>query len=258
MIIDGRLAKLGKGNAVHDPRTLLLKTYLPKKQLSPPPAEVSWITKLAAAEPLPMYLNDRLGDCVFAAGGHMEQQWNFYAGHPAQPTDAQVLAAYEAVGGYCPGNPSTDNGANMLAFLKYWRKTGLAGDKIAAFVAVDFTKLDEIRQAIQLFGNVYLGVQLPMSAQGEDAWTVPDGGIYRSNGQPGGWGGHCVPLVASSPETHTCITWGTTLKMSHNFLLDYADEAWAVLSQDWINSTGLSPDGFDFDQLQADLDAVTA
>ena len=161
------------------------------------------------------------------------------------------------MGGYQPGNPSTDNGADMLSFLKYWRTTGLGGDKIAAFVAVDFTNTEEIRQAIQLFGSVYLGVALPISAQGETAWTVPDGGVYRTNGEPGGWGGHCIPLVASSPETHTCITWGTTLKMSHNFLLDYADEAFAVLSQDWINAVGLSPDGFNFDQLSADLAEVT-
>lgn len=255
MLINGKLAMLGKKQAVKDHRTLKLAKYI-KAELLAPPAEVSWITKLAAAEALPMYLNDTLGDCVFAAAGHMIQQWSFYAGKPTQPTDDQVLAAYEAVGGYDPGNSSTDNGADMLTFLNYWKSTGLGGHQIGAFLAVDWTNLEEVRQAILMFGNVYLGVQLPTSAQGQSAWTVADGGIYSVAGQPGGWGGHCIPLVASSPETHTCITWGEVLKMSHNFLADYGDEAFCVLSQDWIADSGNAPSGFDLAQLQADLAAL--
>ncbi len=71
-----------------------------------------------------MYLNDQLGCCVEAAAAHMIQQWNFYAGHPAKPTDQDVLSAYEAVGGYVPGDPNSDNGTDMLAFLNWWRQTG--------------------------------------------------------------------------------------------------------------------------------------
>jgi hypothetical protein len=257
MLINGTLVKLGKKAPRIDKRTLRLAKYL-KAALPAPPAEVSWITKLVAAEPIPIYLNDKLGDCVIAAAAHMIQQWTFYAGHPSQPSDADVLAGYEDVGGYQPGNPSTDNGTNMLDFLNYWRQTGLAGHKIAAYLMVDWTDDVEVRQAIHLFGNLYFGIQLPVSAQGQDKWIVPDGGIYGPDGQPGSWGGHCIPLVASSPETRTCETWGTTLKMSHNFSDDYGDEAYVVLSQDWINSSGLSPDGFDFAQLRADLAEVTA
>jgi len=257
MFINGQLAKLGKNKAVIDHRTLRMAKYV-TSVLPPPPAEVSWITKLKAAEQLPMYLNDKLGDCVIAAAAHMIQQWNFYAGHPAQPSDTDVLAGYCAVGGYQPGNPSTDTGTDMLAFLKYWRSSGLGGHKIGAFLAVDPTNLVEVRQAINLFGNLYIGVQLPVSAQGQNAWTVPNGGINSDAGSPGGWGGHCIPLVASSPETHTCVTWGASLKMSHNFLSDYCDEAFAVLSRDWINQRGISPQGFDFNQLSADLAALAS
>jgi|SRR5579859_179690 len=256
MFVNGQLAKLGKQKAVFDKRTLKLTRYL-TSVLPPPPDEVSWITKLAAAEQLPMYLNDKLGDCVIAAAGHMIQQWNFYAGHPAQPSDTDVLSDYCAVGGYQPGNPNTDNGTNMLAFLKYWRNTGLGNHRIYAFLAVDPQNLVEVRQAINLFGNLYVGIELPTAAQGANRWTVPTGGVNVDNGAPGGWGGHCVPIVASSPNTHTCITWGTTLKMSHNFFADYGDEAYAVLSKDWLNAQGVSPEGFNLAQLMADLAEVT-
>jgi len=44
------------------------------------------------------------------------------------------------------------------------------------------------------------------------------------------------------------MTWG--------FLHTYADEAFAVLSPDWIAKTGLAPNHFNLSQLQADLAAL--
>lgn len=250
------IGKLGRKPVRLDPRTLKLSKYL-KAKLPPTPDEVSWITKLTAALPLPMYLNDSIGDCVEAAAGHMIEQWNFYAGHPQQPSDQDILKAYSDVSGYVPGDPSTDNGTDMLSFLKYWRKVGVGGHKIRAFVTVNWLNDDEIRAAILYFGNLYIGVALPTSAQGQSSWTVPDGGTESSAGGPGSWGGHCIPVVAASPITRTCITWGETLKMSHNFLEDYCEEAYAVLSDEWLTATGLSASGVDMFTLQADLLDIT-
>jgi hypothetical protein len=264
MFVNGTLAKLGKKPVVLDRRQDSTILQFGKYRLRPlgkpipnlptsPPAEVSWITKLAEAQALPMYLNDQLGCCVEAAAGHMIQQWSFYAGKPVLPADADILKAYEDVGGYVPGDPNTDNGTDMLQFLNYWQSTGVGGHKILAYMAVDWTNADEVQDAIDIFGNLYTGVALPVSCQGANDWTVPDGGIYGSAGQPGGWGGHCIPFVASSPITKTCLTWGSVLKASHNFFADYVDEAFVVLSQDWIEANGLSPSLLDLAQLEADL-----
>ena len=62
--------------------------------------------------------------------------------------------------------------------------------------------------------------------------------------------------MAGSPLTFTCVTWGERLKMSHNFLLDYAEEAYVVLSPDWLNAMGEAPSNFNLGQLQADLAAL--
>lgn len=248
--------KLGKQAPKIDTRTLKLSNYL--RKLPPIPPEVSWITKLKAAMPIPMYLNDQLGDCVIAAAGHMIQQWNFYAGHPSQPSDADILKAYEDVGGYVPGDPSTDNGAVMLDCLKYWRKTGIGGHKIVAFAALDTSNIREMQAAIYLFGSLYVGIALPLSVQGTDDWTVATGGVYTDKGEPGGWGGHCVNLPASSPITYTCETWGDSLKMSHNFLKDYLDEGYVVLSQEWLDANQMSPEHFDLTGLLADLHSLVS
>lgn len=246
--------KLGRKAVLTDSRTLKLKHYLarPGLPLPPPPAEVSWVTKVPD---WPLFMNDELGDCVIAAMAHMTEQWSFYAkGQEAPISDAQVLHAYEDVGGYVPGDPNTDNGVIILNAMNYWRKIGLAGHKIAAFVAVDFTNLREIFQAVELFGSVMVGMGLPISAQGQTAWTVADGGpLGTPEAAPSSWGGHCVPIVAGSPKTLTCITWGERLKMSHNFFADYCDEAYVVLSEEWINRQSASPGGFNLAGLQADL-----
>lgn len=252
------LMKLGKKAKRFDPRTFQLAKYLQRPALLAPPSEVSYVVKVPS---WPMLLNDELGDCVIAAMGHMVQQWSFFATRGAgmvTMSDAEALGAYEAIGGYSPEDPSTDQGCDMLTALNFWRKNGIQvggkTHKIVAFAEVDPTNPTEVQQAIYLFGNMFTGVQLPVSAQDADDWTVPDGGIYGSTGQPGSWGGHCIPTCASSPITKTVVTWGSRLKMSDNFLLDYCDEAYAVLSLDWIESS--APNGFNLAQLQADLAAL--
>lgn len=251
--------KLGKKAPRIDHRTLKLRDYLvPNPILPAPPAEVSWVTAVTPA--FPMDLNDSLGDCVIAAMAHMIQQWTFFATNGSGtviPTNSQVLSAYEALGGYVPNDPSTDNGVVMLDALQYWKGSGFAGHKILAYMAVDWTNLTEIFQAIQLFGNVFLGISLPITVQSSDDWTVADGGTHTADGAPGSWGGHCVPIMAASPETLTVVTWGEKLKMSHNFLFDYAEEAYVVLSPDFFTKLGKTPGvGLDVNQLLADLAAL--
>ena len=262
-LANGKLPKLGKRPVLidrrKDRRVLHLRDYLPAPEaeaLPPAPSEVSWITKLTAAEEIPMYLNDVIGCCVEAAAGHMLQAWNFYAGHPWKPTDNDILKAYEDVSGYIPGDPSTDVGTNMLDFLWYWQRVGVGGHRIIAFMSVDWNDDNAVRYAIQTFGNVMPGYALPLNVQGASDWTVGDGGIYTPDGAPGSWGGHAAPGAARSPITTTCETWGIgEFKMSNNFWLNYVDECWVVLCNDWLDTNQLSPDKINLGSLQNDLKA---
>lgn len=254
--------KLGKQPRREDRfhRTLQFKNYRLPGVLPTPPPEISYVVKVPS---WPMLLNDRLGDCVIAAMGHMVQQWTYFAsGGTAMQTmtDPEALAAYEAIGGYYPPDPSTDQGCDMLTALNYWRNNGImvAGKihKIAGFVELTPT-LANLREAAWIFGNVFVGVALPTAVQGAYDWTVPDGGIYSAAGQPSGWGGHCIPVMAESPETATCITWAERLKMSHNFFSDYCDESYAVLSEDWLTAQGDTLTGFNLAQLRKDIAALS-
>jgi hypothetical protein len=49
------------------------------------------------------------------------------------------------------------------------------------------------------------------------------------------------------------VTWGELKSMSWDFYHAYADEAYAVLSRDFIDKSGMAPAGLDLQTLKADL-----
>lgn len=246
--------KLGKTAPVIDPRTLKLAKYLPKV-MPPPPVSASFVQKV---QDWGMMLNDELGNCVAAEAGHSIQQWTRYAGTEIVVPDSAILKTYEDVGGYIPGDDSTDNGMDMLTFLKYWRKKGVGGHKIDGFVSVDPNRVDEMQAAIAIFGNLNIGLQLPATVQGKSVWSVPRHGPF-GNASPGTWGGHCVPVMAYRPNPrgtgtlYTVLSWGAKLTATGNFLKEYMDECYAVYSHDWLMRSGQAPSGFNEAQLLEDL-----
>ena len=255
--------RLGKAAPVHDPRTLLFSKYALAQEAETAlhtPHGTNW---LAMETSWNMYGNNVLGDCVEAAAAHMVCVWNSW-NQPAHlpPTTAQVIEAYSAVGGYVPGNPSTDNGTSMLAFLKYWRSVGIAGNKILGFCALTPGNIHELRQAIFLFGAAFVGLQMPLTAQDETQWAIVENG--GPDAQPGSWGGHCVPAArykkrrGGGPHGNShVVSWGAIYGMNDEFYRRCNDESYAVLSAEWLNgTTGRAPNNFDLAQFEADLAAI--
>ena len=247
--------KLGKHKPTFDKRTLLFGTYL-TKQLAPPPASKDYSQ---AVTTWPMMGNDTNGDCTCAAAGHMIEEWTANNGHQEILQDAQILAAYRHFAG---NNP--DAGASMLDVLKYWRSHGIGSDKITAFVQLEPQNDTQAKDAINLFGNCYIGLALPnfAVAPGTDflktSWVVPPQGPI-GDAAPNPNNGHCVPAVGYDERNLYVVTWGALKMMSWQFYDAYADEAFAVLSDDWINTkVGTAPSGFDLAALKQDLAAIAA
>lgn len=245
--------KLGKHVPVFDQRTLLFGNYL-TAALQPPPPAVSYSKPVPT---WPMMGNDTYGDCTCAAAGHMIEEWTANTGTEKTLTDSQILAAYNH---FAKGN--ADAGANMLDVLKYWRKTGIGGDKITAFTQLEPKNDIQARDAVHIFGNCYIGVALPDFAvvPGSDflktPWVVPPKGPV-GDAAPNPQNGHCIPAVAYDTRNLYVVTWGALKSMSWQFYNAYMDEAFAVLSGDWINKkVGVAPSGFDMAALEKDLAAV--
>lgn len=241
--------KLGKLAPRHDPRTLMFAVYA---TLPTPPKLVDWTP--AVAGNWPMMKNDQLGDCTIAAAGHLIELWTANTGKIVVPADADIVTAYAAVSGYDPATGEGDGGAVELDVLNYWRSAGIAGHKIAGYVSVNPKNQTHVQQAIDLFGGLYLGMALPNAWQGAPSWSQPDN--QDGDNAPGSWGGHAVPAVAYNGDGLTVITWGEALHMTWGAVSTYCDEAYAIVTQDWIEATGKSPSGFDLSQLLIDLKSV--
>lgn len=244
--------KLGKLKPLPEKQAKLLKLakYL-TASLPPNPDTVDWLSKVTNPG---VMLNDQYGDCTCAGMGHGVQVWTANNGLQINVTDADVLKAYEEACGFNPADPSTDQGGVETIVLDYWRKTGIGGHKIGAYVALEPGNEDHIKAAINLFGGCYIGAALPLTAQNQDVWRVAMG---QAGSEPGSWGGHCVWVGAYDHAGLTCITWGQIKKMSWDWWSVYTDESYACISADWVNGTTPAPNGFDIATLQADLNLVT-
>jgi len=246
--IVGGHVKLGKLEKKDDERTLRLARYTTK--LEPPPISVDYATateRVLGRTTWGMMANDRLGDCSCAALGHAEQTWEAIGhGKKFTPTNRAVEALYWATG-------TEDNGRYLLDVLNYVHNKGIFRHKLHAFAEINLTDMDDVRNAIYLFGCAYIGLALPKSAQTQKLWDI----VNTPDGNPGTWGGHCVEVVAYDPSYLECITWGIRTKMTWSFFHRYCDEGYALISQSWLTKNK-SPQGFAMGQLNSDLSDVAS
>jgi hypothetical protein len=240
---------------------LTLEHYLTAGGL--PPAPAGDVDRCALVPKWPMYGNDQWGDCVWAMIGHMIQSWSAYAGTEVSVPKASLLKGYSDVTGFDPnagppGNNPTDQGTNIQDALAYWKFTGIKDStgtyhKIAGYAAFgDCHNIVLTKQVVSTFGSVALGVNFPVSGMDQfnagEPWTYVPGSPID--------GGHAYPRVKVSGgglDVYTDITWAKAQRESLRFNLNYTEEAWAVVSQDWIDANGVDITGLNLTQLLADM-----
>lgn len=257
----GRHVKMGRTRPDPTAPRLKLSDYLDRKALPTPPASLDY-TPLAMQAVSNMYMNDQLGDCVIAGGYHVRGITSANAGGPiALFSNAQVVQDYSAIGGYVPGNPSTDQGCDEVTALNYWMNTGFPdGVKLAGWLTIDATNETEIMQAIWLFENNFYGMELP------DDWVqnMPSasGFTWDVEGAPDPSNGHCVAGGGYTKTGVKICTWALTGTITWAATAEYASsknggELHILLSPDMlIKAQQKSPAGVDWPSLIADFDAM--
>jgi hypothetical protein len=243
---DMNMFRLGRKAIKVDTRTVKMADYLTPK-LPPAPPVCNWAKGLTD---FGVMLNDRLGCCTISGCGHAIQIWSVNTVKEATVPDSTILHYYEKWDGYDPLDPSSDQGGVELDVLKAWRKQGLAGHKILGFAAANIHNLEEIKQTIHLFGGSYIGM------------TVTDKEMQDANNPAIPWdvggsviGGHCVVVIGYDAQFMYFISWGKIYKMTIACWNANVDEAYGILGQDWLTDKG-APNGFNLNQLQADLSAI--
>lgn len=190
--------------------------------------------------------NADVGDCTMAGAAHLLMAFDAeVAEKDAIPSEQQVVNEYFRLSG------GVDSGLNETDVLTTWHRSGLwGGQKIAGFAPVEPKNITELHQAIALYGGAYLGIACPDSAQEQfregKPWTVVPGAKIE--------GGHCIVAVGYDATSVHCVTWGAEIEVTYPFLAKYMDEAWAVLSHQYVEA-GHGP-ALDLASLQADLAAI--
>jgi hypothetical protein len=247
--------KLGKRPARHGAVKFKFADYFNAEMLPPVPAIFGHYSLGCTWG---MLANDRYGDCVWAGAAHETMVWNHEVGGSVGFSDREVLADYSAVTGFDPTDPATDQGTDMTAAASYRRKTGVVDalgkrHQIDSYVALNPGDANQLALATYLFGAVGVGIRLPSSAEQQfdnsHPWTVfPGTNIV---------GGHYIPCIGrNSAGDFLIVTWGRLHAMTPEFYATYCDEVVAYVSLEPLKNK-LSPEGFDVNQLKADLAALT-
>lgn len=259
--------KLGALLGLRDRRNLKLAAYLRRRKAkAETPPVVDWDETALEQNAYRMWANDQAGDCVFAAFYNLLAGATAQTGDPFAATDADCLADYAAVTGYDLATGENDNGANPEDALRYYSKKTLGDQgKILAWAEVDPDSLDEIREALHIFGGIYTAFYLPRTAQdqtgGGKVWDRSR--IWTPGSVPGTWGGHmtmtrCIDASGGDAKVFT-VTWAEVQEMTEAFWRRYCSAAYVIVTEKWVaDNTGETPSGFDLETLLEDAAALRA
>jgi hypothetical protein len=240
-----KAGRYGKANPQFPIGLKDLKAYVKEgEQLPVPPVAINNYGELT----WPMDGNDQYGDCTMAAAAHAIQTWNAVTKQADPvPSDAAVVAEYFKLTG------GADSGLVEANVLKAWRNAGFWRNKILGYAPVNVHDVNQLKQAIYLFGLAYVGIQVPANAESQfenhEPWSLVDGWQSQSI-----VGGHAIPIVGYDQNVLYVITWGDVQTMTYDWWQTYGDEAWAVLPQEFKEAAGY--DNLSLQQLIADLQNV--
>lgn len=209
-----------------------------------------------------MLLNNELGDCVFASDGHICEILSYWGqGTEVVVTDDVVETAYEKAAGYDPNAPlnpdgsnPTDRGAQLTQGLGYLVTTGMQGVKIDAYAEIDVRNIVLLKTALAELGPVDLALAVPASAEQQTAEGQP----WSYVGDMNILGGHCVTGVGYDDDYLYIHTWGQVQAVEWEFFSFYFDQAFALVSREWVNAKStLDPEHVDLQTLGEEFASIT-
>lgn len=228
---------------------LKFSSYIKRAKLPKVPTPFGHVLKNNPAGGWGMLGNDQYGDCTIAGIAHGDMVWN-WAAHSGIPpyTTNQIVTQYMTLTG------GVDSGLDPVAVAQWWQNHGLVDasgkvHKIRSFTAVE--TVNEAIEAAYLFGFAGLALMLPDNAEDQFSAGHP---WDDTSGAPSPNEGHFVPLVGrNSAGDLMVVTWGTLQAVTDDWLQKYMVGGVAYTSQEYMLVSGLSPEGFDFSQLDSDM-----
>ena len=193
------------------------------------------------------------GDCTEVGKRNALATFNFdeYGQSVAVPTGNDVVSQYCTTMGCTPAQlasyPNTyDQGEDETNTLTTWAQTEEYGVKLAFTAPVNVKNKADIQNGIFLGGGLYIGIQLPESAEQQfpNEWTwQPNSPIA---------GGHCVWLTGYTSTYVALVTWAQLIWCTWDFLMNTIDEAHVLVLPQAV-AAGKSPTGLLIPKWESDL-----
>ncbi len=260
--VTGRRFKLGRNYDPSKRPRLMFSHYVRRLQLPNPPTSTNYYGSMDAVGKSFMSNvlgNDVSGCCTCAAAYHLNGGMLDLAGRPILFTAQNCIDIYKQLSGWngIEDDPS-DTGLDEHAVLRYWQASGIpdasgAVHKITGDMGVSAANA---KVACWLF-DLYIAMSLP------DAWVDPmpdaDGFTWDVAGNGNPENGHAFMSFDFDATGLKIDTWGLLGTMTWAAVNKYittkqGGALYAILTSDSINAASLlSPSGFNFAQLKADL-----
>jgi len=243
---------------------LKLANYMDLAKLPAPPGSADY---MEPAMPVlsDVEANQNYGCCVESEEAHFIGVMTGNAGKLFAYTPAQTLAAYSAITGFNPSDPSTDRGTDPLAAANYFMNNQYAdGSKLVGYLQVNAANQQEVQFAINAFGNLKIWLALPDSFI--NPFPSSNGFVWKKD-TPNPNQGHCIgsyafnspKIVGANSDGVQVATWGLIGTMPWDsfgaLCVPSAGGGCLVrVTTDWlIKSSGLTPSGFAWGDLLADF-----
>ena len=240
--------------AVHTPTPATIQPFSQraKLQLMTAPPRVDWFAKNPADRNA--LGNGRIGNCVPCAMLRAQETRRANAWSDVwAPTEAEAVALYSTLTGYDPATGLPDDGTDTAQAMSHWAVNGILGD-VVLWTTVDHNAVTHVSLAIAHTGPVQVTLSLPIAADDVSTWAKSPGD--GAGWEPGSWGNHRVLVGAYDGLERVCRTWGQDVVMHPEFFARYCIGVDVTLSREWLDTTGVSPAGLDWDALRGDIDGL--
>lgn len=203
--------------------------------------------------------NDEISNCCYAGLAKIIAQRCALLNQPCKLTTDDVIAAYSAVTGYNPRDPSTDQGGNMLDAIRYGIEHGIGPYKFTKQARVNVLDRVELRAAIWGFGSAYVGANLPLRINEQMAgghWYIPPHTDEKDRERS--LGGHAFAYFGAERGKLAAYPWGVKIDEDDAHAESYCDESYIIMDDLWATQMRLAPNGFDYDRLMHDMTGIGA
>lgn len=245
--------KTGKHSRVSDPKDLLLANYVDHDQVKVVYDQIVEEAELGifdfsegiTPEQWLMLLNDLLGDCVPAGIMHSQYVLSRLGGHHFEMSDTAAEKNYERMGGYIPGDASTDQGCDLRVAAKVWQKEGIL-DAVGTprhaglYVFLEPGNVPLLFWAIKMLKAAVIGYDLPRSAmeQTYEAEEKNEQPVWTYDPSSPSEGGHCVPSFGRMELTVNesglivakSVSWGEPTMIATDFIENKMDDGFVEVS----------------------------